>query len=369
MEENFYHLKLRSNPAPLGFLGFGITTILLNIYNLEIFGLSSAVLALGLLYGGIAQIIAGTVEWRNKSTFFATVFTSFGLFWLSMVALIVLPRLGLIGEATKDTMIAYLMIWGFFTLCMFFVSLKLSRAIQFLFGSLSLMFFLLALGDVTGKLIVKQFAGVLGLVCGLLSLYIAVATMLNEVNAKVILPLESSNPEKRTKKRKIFFLIALMLAVSFAGALFVSMKTSRNRDRIQQLQVKKEDNYFAIQKLIVDFHSDRDRWPKSVSELASFSRRRTRHDRLYVDPALDLSECVDVRWDRQFVEVEVFSEDLGALAKIFVQKSNREPNAYVVRTLRLSSGYGKIVEDRYESRAEVLSSTGNVVTMFFVDTE
>jgi succinate-acetate transporter protein len=69
-----------ANPAPLGLLGFGMTTILLNIHNTGYYGLSATILAMGIFYGGLAQIIAGIMEWKKNNTFGTVAFTSYGLF-------------------------------------------------------------------------------------------------------------------------------------------------------------------------------------------------------------------------------------------------------------------------------------------------
>ena len=90
-----------ANPAPLGLMGFGMTTVLLNIHNAGFCELGSSILAMGIFYGGIAQIIAGIMEWKKNNTFGATAFTSYGLFWLSLVALIVMPELGWVEKASK----------------------------------------------------------------------------------------------------------------------------------------------------------------------------------------------------------------------------------------------------------------------------
>src|SRR5438445_3615105 len=81
------------NPAPLGLLGFGMTTVLLNLHNAGFYELNSMILAMGICYGGGAQIIAGIMEWRKGNTFAATAFLSYGLFWLSLVTLIILTKL------------------------------------------------------------------------------------------------------------------------------------------------------------------------------------------------------------------------------------------------------------------------------------
>ena len=68
------------NPAPIGLMGFGMTTVLLNLHNAGFFPLSSMILSMGIFYGGLAQIIAGIMEYRNGNMFGMTAFTSYGLF-------------------------------------------------------------------------------------------------------------------------------------------------------------------------------------------------------------------------------------------------------------------------------------------------
>ena len=75
------------NPAPLGLLAFGMTTVLLNLHNAGFFELNSMILAMGLCYGGLAQVVAGIMEWKKGNTFATTAFISYGFFWLSLVAL------------------------------------------------------------------------------------------------------------------------------------------------------------------------------------------------------------------------------------------------------------------------------------------
>src|SRR5438045_3295490 len=133
------------NPAPLGLLGFGMTTVLLNLHNAGFYELNSMILAMGICYGGAAQIIAGIMEWRKGNTFAATAFLSYGLFWLSLVTLIVLAKLGWATPSNDTAMAAYLAMWGLFTAVMFVGTLKLHVAGQVVFGSLTILFFLLAI--------------------------------------------------------------------------------------------------------------------------------------------------------------------------------------------------------------------------------
>lgn len=183
------NLDLTANPAPLGLLGFGMTTVLLNLHNAGFFGLGSMILAMGIFYGGLAQIVAGIMEWKKNNTFGTTAFLSYGLFWLTLVALIVLPAMGLATAADKLSMATYLAMWGIFTGVMFIGTLKLNRALQFVFGSLTILFFLLAIGDATGNSIVTTIAGYEGIICGLSAMYAGLAQMLNELYKKTVAPL------------------------------------------------------------------------------------------------------------------------------------------------------------------------------------
>src|SRR5208337_3260333 len=153
------NLDLTANPAPLGLTAFGMTTVLLNLHNAGFFELGSMILAMGIFYGGLAQVVAGIMEWKKNNTFGTTAFASYGFFWLSLVALIVLPKMGYGTAPDKNEMGVYLAIWGLFTLLMYFGTLKLNVALQFVFGSLTILFFLLALGHFTGNELIEKIAG------------------------------------------------------------------------------------------------------------------------------------------------------------------------------------------------------------------
>ena len=170
-------------------MGFGMTTILLNLHNAGFFDLGAMILSMGLFYGGMAQVITGIMEWKKGNTFGTVAFTSYGLFWLSLVALIVMPTLGWAPKAENSAMVAYLFMWGLFTGVMFIGTLKLNRALQLVFFTLTLLFFLLALGDYLESPTIKVIAGYEGILCGFLAVYTALAQVLNEVYDRVLLPI------------------------------------------------------------------------------------------------------------------------------------------------------------------------------------
>lgn len=177
-----------ANPAPLGLTGFGLTTILLNIHNAGFYPNNSMILGMGIFVGGIAQIIAGVLESRKNNTFGMTAFVAYGSFWLSLVAIWALPKLNIAEKPDETAMGWYLVIWGLFTFGMFFGTLRLNRALQVVFGSLVVLFALLAAGDFMQNAGIKTLAGWEGIFCGLSAFYLAIAQVLNEVYGRVVLP-------------------------------------------------------------------------------------------------------------------------------------------------------------------------------------
>jgi uncharacterized protein len=192
-----------ANPAPLGLLGFGLTTVLLNLHNAGFFPLDTMILAMGLAYGGLAQVIVGVMEFKKGNTFGTVAFTSYGLFWWSLVGIFVLPRLSFfnvvgiaaINAPTHEALASYFFMWGLFTFGMLLGTLKKNRALQFVFASLTVLFFLLVARELTnnpvlsGTITFNTIVGIEGVICGLSAVYLAIAEVLNETYGKTILPI------------------------------------------------------------------------------------------------------------------------------------------------------------------------------------
>jgi succinate-acetate transporter protein len=178
-----------ANPAPLGLMGFGMTTVLLNIHNAmpEQFPLNAAIMTMGIFFGGIAQIFAGLLEYKKGNTFGLTAFTSYGAFWLTLVGLWILPVLGWAEKPSLDFMGWYLFMWGVFTFFMFLGTFNSPRALQVVFGSLVVLFFLLAIRDWTGNAALGTIAGWEGIFCGSSAIYLAMAEVLNEKYGRTVL--------------------------------------------------------------------------------------------------------------------------------------------------------------------------------------
>ncbi|MHA1770936.1 MAG: acetate uptake transporter [Candidatus Thorarchaeota archaeon] len=186
-----------ANPGPLGLIGFGMTTVLLNLKTAGIIPATGIgmIFAMGIFYGGIAQIVAGIMEYKKGNTFGLVAFLSYGLFWFSFVFLNVFPLFASPWAPVVDkaSMAAYLVCWGIFTFLMFFGTLKANRVLQFVFLSLAVLFFLLAAADSLTYIgltaaagVVGVIAGLEGIVCGGSAFYLALA----EVNGWPVFPVE-----------------------------------------------------------------------------------------------------------------------------------------------------------------------------------
>ena len=179
-----------ANPAPLGLFAFGMTTLLLNLVNSEVVEgeMISLVLGYGMFFGGLAQFCAAMWEFKRANTFAATAFASYGAFWMGLAFWHVLADAGIENAAStfRGGFAAYLGVWGMFTGLMFIISLKLSKGIQSIFLTLTVLFFLLAAGQYNET--VHVVAGYEGILCAFTAIYVAWATLFNEVYGRPIMP-------------------------------------------------------------------------------------------------------------------------------------------------------------------------------------
>ncbi|OCG23303.1 hypothetical protein A9G11_06030 [Gilliamella sp. wkB108] len=178
-----------ANPGPLGLMGFGMTTILLNIHNAGFFPVMTAIVSMGIFYGGLAQVIAGILEFKKGNTFGTTAFTSYGFFWIALVGIWYLPTSPVTASTDATFVGIFLALWGIFTAFMFIGTLKANRALQFVFASLTILFALLAMGNISGNHDIIHIAGFEGIICGASAIYLAMAEVINEQYGRTILPI------------------------------------------------------------------------------------------------------------------------------------------------------------------------------------
>ena len=180
--------KEPTSPSPLGLTAAGITTVILSLHNIGLYPLDSMTLATCVFCGGLAQMIAGVMEFRKTNTFAATAYTLYGAFWLTMVALLVSSRMD--WQPPNTVAVGWHMIlWGVFSAFMCVGARFHNIVLQFVLGGFSALFFLSALGEFTGIVLADIVAGAIGVVAGAGAIYLAMARLLNEEYGRVVLPI------------------------------------------------------------------------------------------------------------------------------------------------------------------------------------
>lgn len=180
------NVNLKANPAPLGLAGFAFTTWMLSMINVGWYPATDMglVLALAFSYGGLAQIVAGILEYSNGNTFGTVAFFSYGAFWLSFALFV-----KFLGAGVSAPFVGwYLLVWGIFTLYMWLGAIKLNMALNLVFLALWITFFLLAAGAF-GSSSLTTIGGYFGLITAILAFYASAAQVVNEVHGKVVFPL------------------------------------------------------------------------------------------------------------------------------------------------------------------------------------
>lgn len=180
-----------ANPAPLGLIGFGLTTVVLSLINAGLLpaGGEAVVIPLALAYGGLIQLVAGILEFRTGNTFGVVAFLSYGAFWWWFALLLLFAGNGLISLKDADSTIGVtLLAWGVFTFYMWIGTFRLSRALWLVFGTLWITFFLLGLGALFGSAGLHHAGGWVGILCGLLAAYTSFALVTNATMGRDVLP-------------------------------------------------------------------------------------------------------------------------------------------------------------------------------------
>jgi len=183
-----------ANPAPLGLIGFGLTTVLLSSINAGLLPAAGepVVIPLAMAFGGTAQIIAGIMEFRTGNVFGATAFTSYGAFWWWFALLIMLGNNKLLDLSGATPAIGLcLLLWGVFTLGLWISTFRLSRLVFLIFLTLWIAFFLLGGGAVLGNPTLHMLGGWVGLLCGALAMYGSFALVANATYGREVAPVGS----------------------------------------------------------------------------------------------------------------------------------------------------------------------------------
>jgi succinate-acetate transporter protein len=185
--------SIPANPAPLGLAGFGLTTVVLSAINAGLLTgdgptLTAVVVPLAFAYGGVGQIVAGILEYKNGNTFGTVAFTSYGLFWWWYAFLLWTAGAGWIKPPAGNAVGLTLLMWGVFSLFMWIPTFRLNRCLWSIFLFLWITFFLLAGADLGMGASWRVAGGWMGLFTGLGALYLAFAEVTNATARKIVMP-------------------------------------------------------------------------------------------------------------------------------------------------------------------------------------
>ena len=185
---NIFLMDQTANPAPLGLCAFGTTTILLSLWNAGVIGITSPIFAMAIFYGGLAQIIAGLMEWKKNNNFGFLTFVSFGFFWMTFAAVLMLPALGLAKAPQPADLAAFLAVWGIVAFGLLVCTLNMHRSLQVTVLAVFLTIVLLVAAELTESGLVKLAGGLMGIIAGALAIYIGLGQVINEVHNRKIIP-------------------------------------------------------------------------------------------------------------------------------------------------------------------------------------
>jgi hypothetical protein len=183
-------VRIIADPAPLGLGAFALTTFLLSLVNAGVLPKDTepVVLGVALAYGGVAQLLAGMWEFRKGNVFGATVFTSFGAFWLSFWAYLTFFAEGIPAEHHGVAAGCYLLAWAIFTTLMLVAALRTTAVLAALFAVVAVVFVFLALGAINASAGLTTAGGILGIVAAALAWYLCLAGVAASTFGKPILP-------------------------------------------------------------------------------------------------------------------------------------------------------------------------------------
>jgi succinate-acetate transporter protein len=181
-----------ANPAGLGLVAFGLTTVLLSLVNAGVLppGGEGVVIPLALAFGGLMQIFAGAFEFKLGNTFGMTAFLSYGAFWWWFAFLLLFAHNGWIDiSAAGPTVGVALLLWGVLTLYLWISTFRLPRILFLIFLTLWVTFGLLGVGAITANAQLTHLGGWLGIVCGTLAMYGSFGIVTNATFGRTVVPL------------------------------------------------------------------------------------------------------------------------------------------------------------------------------------
>ncbi|HEY4455566.1 MAG TPA: acetate uptake transporter [Pseudonocardiaceae bacterium] len=180
-----------ADPAPLGLVGFAATTFVLSFVNAGLVNdaVLYAVLPLALFYGGLAQFVAGVIEFRRGNTFGATAFPTYGAFWMAFAFYIWFFAGKITDAAAANTATGmFLLVFTIVTAYLAVAAVRTSGAVLVVFILLALTFLFLTLGKFANSDGLTHIGGWIGIVTAVAAFYTSFAVVTNATWKRTVLP-------------------------------------------------------------------------------------------------------------------------------------------------------------------------------------
>ena len=180
-----------ADPAPLGLAAFALTTFLLSAANAGWMtkATGSAWLGYAFAYGGLAQLLAGMWEFRNRNTFGAVAFSTYGGFWIGLALWVELVAAHATSAAAAQHDVAWILLaFAIFNTYMLILSSQLNMAVFVVFLTLEITEIILFIGNFAGSSGTVKFGGYVGLVTALAAWYASAALVSAGVGGKLRFP-------------------------------------------------------------------------------------------------------------------------------------------------------------------------------------
>jgi succinate-acetate transporter protein len=145
-----------------------------------------------IFYGGLAQFMAGMLEFRNRNAFGATAFATYGAFWMGLAGFVTLILLGKVSGADIARSLGWILLaFAVFNTYMLLWSARLNMAVFLVFLTLETTEILLSIGNFLGEDAgtgLVALGGYVGILTALVAWYASAALLINGMTGRAVLP-------------------------------------------------------------------------------------------------------------------------------------------------------------------------------------
>jgi hypothetical protein len=181
-----------ADPAPLGLAAFALTTFLLSAANAHLMNAAtgSAWLGYALAYGGGCQLLAGMWEFKNRNTFGATAFSTYGGFWIGLFLWVQFVAPHATSASAADHDLGWILLaFAIFNTYMLIMTLALNTAVFAVFLTLEITEIVLFIGNFAGNTTVVKIGGIIGIITAVAAWYASAAIVSRNIAGnRIVLP-------------------------------------------------------------------------------------------------------------------------------------------------------------------------------------